>query len=291
VFFAPDNYSDVLGIAWFHTFFNLLGVLLFFPFIPLLVKWLHRIFPDKAAPNTLFIQNVSFDLPEASLNALKREIRHLYSLTLILLEHIVHVKHAQYQLATEYKYFADYLKQNPASNTLHQIDKLRKLQAAIATYAINIKQQELELQDVKQLHQLIHVAMGLQQLHQLATGLLDDRENLQSSTNVDVQELMRQLHSRFSGYLREFHYEWEEGHQLLDIGIAPDLLSQRLEADYDQFISQISTLLADGKIESRHATALLSLNGLLTQCFRQVFKLFEPLKQVENQLLHSNGNG
>lgn len=286
VFFAPDHYSDVLGIAWFHTFFNLMGVVLFFPFIPLLVKWLRRLFPEKSAPNTLFIQNVSVDLPEASLNALKRETRHLYSLTLILLEHLVHVKHTQYVLASDYKYFADHQKQNPATDSLHQIDKLRKLHAEIAAYAIKIKQQELEVQDVKQLHQLIHVAMGLQQLIQLATGLLDDRENLKESSNNQVQEILRQLHQRFSGYLREYHYEWAEGHQFLNMKLSPDLLSQRLETEYDQFISQVSAMLSEGKIESRHATALLSLNGLLTQCFRQVYKLFEPFKQVQNQLIN-----
>jgi len=289
-FIAPDNYSDVLGIAWFHTFFNILGVVLFFPFIPLLVKGLKKWFPEKSSPNTLFIQNVSFDLPEASLTALKRETRHLYSLTLILLEHIVHVKHSQYQLANDYKYFAEYLKKNPGTDSLQQIDKLRKLQSAITSYAINIKQQELELPDVKQLHQIIHVAMGLQQLIQMANNLQDDRENLTNSENEAVQELLKQLQLRFSNYLKAYAYVQENGHQLLEMTLEADLATQRLEKDYDQFISVISTNLTEKKIEGRHATALLSLNGLLTQCFRQTFKLFEPLKQVESKLIHGNGN-
>lgn len=191
VVLAPNNYSDVLGIAWFHTFFNLLGVFLFFPFIPLMVRLLNKIFPERLSPTTLFIQNVSFDLPEASLNALKRETRHLYSLTLILLEHLVHVKHTQYQLANDYKYFTDYLKVNPGTDTIHQIDKLRTLQTAISAYAINIKQQELELHDVRQLHELIHVAMGLHRLIQLASGLQEDRENLKNSSNTEVQDLLK----------------------------------------------------------------------------------------------------
>ena len=285
-FIAPNNYSDVLGIAWFHTFFNILGVLLFFPFIPLLVKGLNKWFPEKTSPNTLFIQNVSFDLPEASLTALKRETRHLYSLTLILLEHIVHVKHTQYQLANDYKYFAKYLKENPGLDSLQQIDKLRKLQSTITEYAINIKQQELEVADVKQLHQIIHVAMGLQQLVQMANNLLDDRENLTNSENEAVQDLLRQLQLRFSGYLKAYSYKLENGHQLLEMTLDADLATQRLEKDYDQFISLISNNLSEKKIENRHATALLSLNGLLTQCFRQTFKLFEPLKLVESQLNH-----
>lgn len=74
---------------------------------------------------------------------------------------------------------------------------------------------------------------------------------------------------------------------MLDIEFAPELLIQKIELDYDVFISEVSTLLATGKIENRHGTALLALNGLLTQCFREVIKLFEPLKLVENQLLQT----
>ena len=124
----------------------------------------------------------------------------------------------------------------------------------------------------------------------MANNLQDDRENLTNSENEAVQELLKQLQLRFSNYLKAYAYVQENGHQLLEMTLEADLATQRLEKDYDQFISVISTNLTEKKIEGRHATALLSLNGLLTQCFRQTFKLFEPLKQVESKLIHGNGN-
>ena len=51
-FLQKDNYSDVMGIALFHTFFNVLGVLIFFQLVPRLVVLLKWIFPDKKSENT-----------------------------------------------------------------------------------------------------------------------------------------------------------------------------------------------------------------------------------------------
>ncbi|WP_456450523.1 Na/Pi cotransporter family protein [Hydrogenimonas sp.] len=67
----------VLRIALFHTLFNVLGAVLWYPFIKPLAAWLKRFFKHQKAHVTHYIHNVSADLPDVALDALEKEISHL----------------------------------------------------------------------------------------------------------------------------------------------------------------------------------------------------------------------
>jgi len=82
--FEPGT-SEVLAVTLFHTIFNLLGILLFFPFIGVLVRWLQKIFPEASHKTTKFINTISPDLPEAAEVAVRNETIHAFQKTLRLI--------------------------------------------------------------------------------------------------------------------------------------------------------------------------------------------------------------
>jgi len=69
--------NGVVKIALFHTFFNLLGVILWYPFIPFLASWIQRFFKKEPVYASHYIQNVSVEIPDLALEALEKEIEHL----------------------------------------------------------------------------------------------------------------------------------------------------------------------------------------------------------------------
>ena len=69
--------DNVVRIALFHTLFNVLGVMIWLPFIGLLAGWLHRFFKREPEHVTLYLHNVSTDMPDVALEALHKEIDHL----------------------------------------------------------------------------------------------------------------------------------------------------------------------------------------------------------------------
>ena len=69
--------DNVVRIALFHTLFNVLGVMIWLPFIGLLAGWLHRFFKKEPEHVTLYLHNVSTDMPDVALEALHKEIDHL----------------------------------------------------------------------------------------------------------------------------------------------------------------------------------------------------------------------
>ncbi|MFT7879819.1 MAG: Na/Pi cotransporter family protein [Sulfurimonas sp.] len=69
--------DDVVRIALFHTFFNMVGVMIWYPFIGKLASWVKGFFAVKVKPPTHFIHNVPTDVPDLALEALEKEITHL----------------------------------------------------------------------------------------------------------------------------------------------------------------------------------------------------------------------
>ena len=67
----------VLRIALFHTLFNGLGVLIWYPFIPALARWLTPFFKKEKGHVTHYIHNVSTEIPDVAMDALGKEIAHL----------------------------------------------------------------------------------------------------------------------------------------------------------------------------------------------------------------------
>lgn len=71
------NTQNVIKIAILHTFFNLLGVLFWYPFIVNLTAFTQRFFKKKQDKVTHYISNVSTQIPEIAVEALEKEIKHL----------------------------------------------------------------------------------------------------------------------------------------------------------------------------------------------------------------------
>jgi phosphate:Na+ symporter len=76
LYILPQS-DPVIQIALFHTVFNLMGVLLWYPFIGVLTKGLQKVFTKEQEHVTEYIHNVTIQLPDVAYDALDKEIVHL----------------------------------------------------------------------------------------------------------------------------------------------------------------------------------------------------------------------
>lgn len=75
---ASDNYT--LKLAVFHTLFNVLGIVLMLPFINKLDTVITKMLPEKqhSIAEPLYLHNVTYELPDTALEAVRRETLNLY---------------------------------------------------------------------------------------------------------------------------------------------------------------------------------------------------------------------
>jgi len=69
--------ESVVQIALFHTIFNLIGVMIWYPFIGPFAAWLQRFFRREPVHVTLYLHNVSTDISDVAMEALRKEVDHL----------------------------------------------------------------------------------------------------------------------------------------------------------------------------------------------------------------------
>ena len=69
-----------MKLALFHTIFSLVGILVLFPFIPVIASFLERLIPQKisSASKPKYLSAVILNSPDAALVAIRKEIINLY---------------------------------------------------------------------------------------------------------------------------------------------------------------------------------------------------------------------
>ncbi len=88
---AADDYT--LKLAVFHSFFNLLGVLIMLPLMASLVEWLQRAIPEKQTPRSKprYLMESVIDYPDTATEAVYNETLHMWDNTVDLIAHGIRV--------------------------------------------------------------------------------------------------------------------------------------------------------------------------------------------------------
>ncbi|MDX5364232.1 MAG: Na/Pi symporter [Pseudazoarcus pumilus] len=86
-----------LKLALFHTLFNLAGLLIMLPLTGRLVVWLERLVPQKAGSvvTPRFLTRPMLEMPDAGLEAVRKELQHLFSNVFDVMALVLHADPAR----------------------------------------------------------------------------------------------------------------------------------------------------------------------------------------------------
>ena len=149
--FLDVKSNSLTGLALFHTLFNVLGVIIFFPFVGLLSRMLVKFYPEFKPILTIYIDKTPTEVLEAATDALRKEIFHLlqecqlYNLRLLKIdEKLVLDNDTPFEKNLKRKFTLDDLYGN-----------IKLLHAEIFTYYSKIQSQKLNEPEAKELERLI----------------------------------------------------------------------------------------------------------------------------------------
>jgi phosphate:Na+ symporter len=92
-----DAKDYAMQLALFHTIFNVLGVLIVAPFTSFLVKFLESIFVvEDNVDKPIYLDNVVINTPQAALEAIRKEVEHLYDNAVEVISHALSLHRHQY---------------------------------------------------------------------------------------------------------------------------------------------------------------------------------------------------
>jgi len=273
-----DIQSDgLVGLALFHTFFNILGVILFFPFLGLLSRTLLKIYPDRKTVLTVYLHQTPAEVIDAATDALKKEIRHLlqecqlYNLRLLRIdEKLVFDTRLPFEYNRKKKYTLEELYEN-----------IKLLHAEIFTYYSRVQSHKLDETEVKDLERLIHASRNMMNSIKNFKGF---RHNMDEFDGADSTYLNEQ-YMLFRKRLVEIYLNVG---RILDMEATEaryrSLLTSfiQIEEADNRFIRKTMTAVAEKKIEQMDIASLLLVNRLFTQsCRMQIYSMKDLLLSQE----------
>jgi phosphate:Na+ symporter len=274
IFEFSDNV--VLGVALFHTMFNVTGVLVFFPLIPILARYLERIFPEKRTVLAQHIVNTTPEVPEAAIAALRKEVLNQLYLSIAYIA-------SKYRIVPA-KTHGD---RGSHGNTLRNekditYEDLGRLHAEIFAFYAQVQAYELDEQEAIHIEPLMRSSRSIMNATKNLYEILSEIEDIGN----DDKPFMMEACQNFKGRLKDLKTIVEKVAAQPDDENMTDLLKQFFifveEADKN-FIRSCSRSVTRGIIREKEVTRLLMVNRLFTQSSRMLVLSMQGLTQNSNR--------
>nr|WKN34594.1 Na/Pi symporter [Tunicatimonas sp. TK19036] len=184
--------DPLMALVGFHTLFNLLGVLLFLPFTRPLAHLLERLFVAKKVVVNQYLHLVTVQVPEAALEALRKETHRLLCFSLYLNLKALHVsddKLNQYLVQTEA--FSTGVVRRQSYEKGYRM--MKQWEGEMLRYNAELQKQVLPPEESAQLSRLLRVVHS--SMHSVK-GLKDIEHNIldfESQTKAYYLRLLRRI--------------------------------------------------------------------------------------------------
>ncbi len=278
--FFDTSANAVMGLALFHTLFNFIGVVIFFPFIGLLSRFLNRTFPDHKEILTVYLRNTPTEVPDAATDSLRKETLHLFEECQLYTLKIFGIDDK-----LVFDHTLPFEKNLGRRNNLTDFyEHAKLLHGEIIEFYAKLLNAKLEKEEARSLDRMIYASRNIMNSMKNIKGVRHDLDEFDSSENTHLNQQYRLFRRRLIGLYHstnsffEKKDEKEQYRSLLRAVI-------HIEQQDAQFVSTILELAAANNINELEISSLLMANRLFSQsCRLQVFALKDLLlgkKEIE----------
>lgn len=257
-------YSDpVIGLAIFHSVFNLLGVIAFAPFLRPFAALVEKILPEEEKKDFQILQAVTSNVPEAGLVSLQEMYEGLLLQVFDFNLKIVNID-SKLILPKETVFY----KSTAAKSHLKYYNDIKTLQNEIITFSASISSQSLTEEESNKLHKLIH---SIRFASASAKSMKDGLEYLELAMDSDHQ-LIKDHINTVRRFIMKLYQELSE--ILIEINESNliHLINwrQKVINTDKKWMSFVSKAISSQQLSQEEIDILLSLNRSVILSCRQI---------------------
>jgi phosphate:Na+ symporter len=278
VFAFTDN--PVLGVALFHTLFNVMGVIIFFPAIPLMAGRLERLFIEKQPVLTKYIINTPPEVPDAAIAALRKEISNQLHLSLLHIAGKYHIYRHVHHRTGRRKPAPDLPTQEPV---IHYED-LERLHADIFAFYARIQAQPLDENEAMRMEPLMRASRSIMNATRNFTDIMGEITDFGN----DDSSFMRSMYQDFMNRLNDLKTQVEAvtvaaasgpdaSDKTSDIERRLSSYFSNVEEQDKKFIQACAGAVDKKTVRETEISRLLMANRLFTQSCRMIILSLQGL--------------
>lgn len=278
-----DNYS--MKLALFHTIFNLLGIILLYPFISRLVDFSQKIITEKtkkaSKPKYLDVTNVK--IPYNALISIKKETVHLYENAQKALFHALSIHTSNLKNESDLEHFI----KNPSKidtnlDDIYQND-LKSLYSTIIEYALD-SQNNMNNEQLKYLTEL-KIASNI------IVKILKDTRDIQrniyiysNSKNEFIKEQYQFLRSELAKNIFNINKLKDEDFDDIEISTRIQVCKDNIE-ELDKTLNKtIDELIRNDKITPKMGTSLINDSTAFINICKNLYRIANALFVGDDKL-------
>ena len=279
--FVDVSTNGLVGIALFHTMFNITGVLVFLPIVGVMTNYLVKLFPEHKEQLCVHIANTPIEEVEAAVIALKSEIIHLlqecqlYTLrslhidkTLVFEEPLPFEKNKKNRLSIEDLYSG-----------------IKDLHSSIIAYYSLIQTQKLDETVSLDLERAILASRNIMNSAKNFKGIRPDFDEFESSDSA----FLNRQYDRFRKRLVVLYHEINDLLSLNECQLQYDTIIKafaNVEQEDNRFIQSIVQTSCSSQNEHLDLSTLFLVNRLFTQACRMIIFSIKDLKLTQEKADH-----
>jgi phosphate:Na+ symporter len=250
--------DPLMELVLLNTMINLIGIFLFFPFIPAVERWLKHRFQGGATPGIfLFSRNVNPAVPEAAMQALEKDLQTAFDKTL---DFIGGVWGQEQKAQGVWKRII-----GQPVDLLQQYKEIKELEDELTRYHILLQEENLTPDEANKLTSMM---LALRTMVYAAKDIKDVLHNIRDIEDGEDPLALR-ISMEMKAYTFKFFDEMRSYLSGMEVGEEiPDWLSKN-EHKYKQWISSIYS-----QIKQHHPDFPIST---LTNVIKQVISCLDNI--------------
>lgn len=246
--------NPLMALVAFHSSFNILGILIFLPFLKVFARFLNKKFTKEQTHIAKFITNVPAEVPEIAIESLQKEIRHLVERVFLLQISILEIEPSTFNRNTLVP-----LKEEMEEAPITQYEKIKELEGELVEFYVDIQNEQLERKDSMRLKQLI---LAIRYAMSAAKGVKDVSHNIkdfQRSINDHLTGLFGVLKiQQQSFFLNLYHLFQSESTPNYFEGLAD--LKKTSKGNYDTFLDRAYATVKEEQLSDLEISTLFNVN-------------------------------
>ncbi len=247
---GPVDNSPVIAIALFHTIFNLIGVIFFYPFIGTFSRLLVQLVPDKHTDVTTYIHQLTPNIYDAAYSGLLNEIN-------VLIQRVM-----EYNLSAVTLQAGSWKNLNPFKKEVDKREKyeeLKILQTEIFEFATKVHSEDLNDDENKNLERAMHAARQalnaakiIKDIEHNVVEFESEESKFLSKIDEDLVDRMTKLYNKLEGLLRLDDHE-----SIVELAFE---MSNKLNEEDARFVQQTMKSISQEQLSELHVSEALLVN-------------------------------
>jgi len=283
---AQDSYT--LKLAVFHTFFNVVGVIVMLPLMGNLADFLCKVLPGKSEDiaEPKYLSDAAFDFPDTVLSSVKKEVWHLFDCSFELMAHGLNLHRTQILHSNNLAATVEKNREVIDFDIDEKYEnKVKVLYSAIVEF-ITESQSRIPSAFSEQLYRLRVAASEIVECVKHVKHLRKNMNEYVTSDNEHIRREYNELRHKIATILRETYRLRDEGEAPDSIAIFElDELKAENAIDQEKINDRITHLLQRRHIDGHMATSLLNDTNYTDETVRGLISAMQALLASNDQLI------